>query len=120
MLVYLRRQTAQNFRVTCAVVAATTLQACGGRSGGQPNINTPAIAPTIAAADVTMLFMGNSHTSINDIPGTVAAMVRAGRPGQTVAATEAPGSTHLEERADDSVTLALLQNLRWNYVVLQT
>ena len=63
--------------------------------------------------------MGNSHTAVNNVPGMVAAMVRAAKPGKTVAATEAPGSMHLDERADDAATLALLQNQRWNYVVLQ-
>jgi hypothetical protein len=49
----------------------------------------------------------------------VAAMVRAGKPGKTVSATEAPVWMHLEERASDADSLALLQSQRWNYVVLQ-
>lgn len=106
-------------RTVFAFVAPMFLIACGGGSGGQTDSAAPVIPPSIAAADVTILFMGNSHTSNNDIPGTVAALVRAGRPERTVVATQAPGSMHLDERAEDPATLALLQSQRWNYVVLQ-
>jgi hypothetical protein len=63
--------------------------------------------------------MGNSHTSVNDVPGMVAAMVRAARPGKTVRAEEAPAWMFLEERAADAASLELLQNRRWTFVILQ-
>jgi len=63
--------------------------------------------------------MGNSHTSVNDLPGMVEAMVRAARPGKTVAHVEAPGWMFLQERAQDPATLQLLRERNWSYVVLQ-
>ncbi|MEO8386441.1 MAG: hypothetical protein ABI583_14425 [Betaproteobacteria bacterium] len=96
------------------------LIACGGGAGGQSTVAAPPPAPVAGtAADITMLFMGNSHTSLNNVPGMVAAMVRAGKPGKTVSATEAPVWMHLEERASDPDSLALLSSRRWTYVVLQ-
>jgi hypothetical protein len=92
------------------------LAACGG---GGPSA-APA-APTVAvpAADVTLLFMGNSHTAVNDVPGLVAAMVRAVRPDKSVAATNAPGSLFLDERVSDAATRQALAERRWSFVVLQ-
>ena len=112
-----------NLRTFFSTALSALLIACGGGggAGGQSGIAaTPPPAPiTGAAADISMLFMGNSHTSINNVPGMVAAMVRAGKPGKTVSATEAPVWMHLEERANDINSLALLQSQRWTYVVLQ-
>ena len=91
------------------------LAACGGSGGGSsdpPPVSTP-------AADYALLFMGNSHTSFNALPQMVAAMVRAGRPGSTVTATEAPGWMFLEERAAHGPSLDLLETRRWTHVVLQ-
>ena len=79
-----------------------------------------ATAPVVPAdADINLLFMGNSHTSVNNIPGMVAAMVRVSRSGKTVAAVEAPGWLFLQDRATDTPSLALLKSRKWNYVVLQ-
>lgn len=108
-----------NLGAFLVAVLPVILTACGGGGGGQSSI-TPAPPPTASTtADISILFMGNSHTTINNVPGMVAAMVRAGKPGKVVTATEAPGSMHLDERADDAVSLALLQSQRWTYVVLQ-
>ncbi|HEX5129759.1 MAG TPA: hypothetical protein VFV90_08435, partial [Usitatibacter sp.] len=76
-------------------------------------------SPTAETGDITLLFMGNSHTAFHDVPGTVAALVRAARPGRTVAARQAPGGMFLEERATDAANLALLDSQRWTFVVLQ-
>ena len=90
---------------------------CGGGGGGGSNATGP--APAQAVGDVTLLFMGNSHTSYHDVPGMVAAMVRAARPGRTVSVTTAPGWMFLDERASDPATLELLDHRRWSFVVLQ-
>ena len=110
---------AMKFRALLAVVVPAMLTACGSGSGGQSGVATPPPTQSVAQADVRILLMGNSHTSVNNVPGIVAAMVLAGKPGKTVAATLAPGLMHLEERAEDQATLALLQSQRWNVVVLQ-
>jgi len=66
-----------------------------------------------------MLFMGNSHTSYNDLTSMVADMVRAGRPGVTVTAVEAPSWMFLDERLNHVPSIDLLHSQRWSYVILQ-
>lgn len=104
-----------------AIAMLLLVAGCGGSggSGGQAIVATPPPPASGTAADITLLFMGNSHTSVNNVSGMVGAMVRAGKPGKSVAVTEAPGWMHLEERALDGASLALLQGQRWSAVVLQ-
>ena len=87
------------FRTILSAALSILLMACGdgGGAGVQETVAaTPPPAPvTGAAADFSTLFMGNSHTSINNVPSMVAAMVRAGKPGKTVSATEAAIWMHL-------------------------
>jgi hypothetical protein len=98
------------------VLLALLLGACGGGDGGGQN-NPPSGSP--ASADIRLLFMGNSHTSSNDLTGMVAEMVRAARPGKTVASAEAPGWMFLDERSNDAASLNLLRSQNWTVVVLQ-
>lgn len=70
-------------------------------------------------ADVALLFMGNSHASVNNLQGMVEALVRPGRPGETVEAVEAPGWMYLEDRYRHEPSLALLRVQDWSFVVLQ-
>jgi hypothetical protein len=94
---------------------------CGGGGGGSASSAPPPPPPPPApvSAEITLLFMGNSHTTFNDLPGMVTAMVRAARPGKSVAHVEAPGWMFLEERASDPAALQLLRARSWSYVVLQ-
>jgi hypothetical protein len=98
------------------VLLALLLTACGGGDGGEQN--NPPTGP-LATADIRLLYMGNSHTSSNNLTGMVADMVRAARPGKTVASGEAPGWMFLEERVNDSASLNLLRSQNWTVVVLQ-
>jgi hypothetical protein len=66
-----------------------------------------------------LLFLGNSHTKRHDVPGTIAVMLRAGRPSVRASVAVAPGLLHLNERATDQATQRLLQSRRWDVVVLQ-
>jgi hypothetical protein len=97
---------------------ALALGACGGSSGSS-SADGPSPPTPVAPAAVNILLMGNSHTSVNDLPQMVAAMVRASLPGKTVDAVEAPGWMFLEQRAHDAPSLALLRSRHWNFVVLQ-
>jgi hypothetical protein len=110
-------------RTFLAALLAASLLACGGGGGGGGGGGTPAPTPpgtpTLPAADISLLFMGNSHTAANGLPAMVEAMVRAARPGMTVLAVEAPGSMFLQERATDTATLRLLRERTWQAVVLQ-
>ena len=99
-------------------VAIATLCACGGGGGGSSSMPAPQ-QPTVADAEIKLLFMGNSHTGVNNVPGLVAQMVRAARPSRTVASVEAPDWLFLGDRATDSASLQLLHERAWTFVVLQ-
>jgi hypothetical protein len=108
------------------VTLALLLAACGGGGGGSgdtqgggPTSGSPPSPPTPVTGDITLLFMGNSHTAVNDLTGMVTDMVRAGKPGKVVAAVTAPGGLFLEERVHDAQSMALLRNQDWSFVVLQ-
>ena len=75
--------------------------------------------PEVVAADITLLFLGNSHTQSNDLAAMVADMVRAGRPGKSVGYAVAPGTLFLDERLNHAQTMTLLRNQAWSYVILQ-
>lgn len=66
-----------------------------------------------------ILFLGNSHTRRHDVPGTIAAMLRASRPPIRARVVLAPGLLHLNERATDEATQRLLRSRQWDVVVLQ-
>jgi hypothetical protein len=93
------------------------LTACGG--GGDTQRGGATSGPPAATADISLLFMGNSHTSVNDLTKMVADMVRAGRPGKSVASVEAPGWMFLDERLNDAPSLTLLRSQQWSVVILQ-
>jgi hypothetical protein len=97
-------------------VLALLLTACGGGGGGTPEAPPP--APPVTTSDVGLLFMGNSHTSANNLPGMVAAMVRAARPAASVRFLEAPGWMFLDERSVHAPSLQLIDR-SWTHVILQ-
>ncbi|MEO8102650.1 MAG: hypothetical protein ABI790_08995 [Betaproteobacteria bacterium] len=114
-----------NTRTTAAravcILTILFVSGCGAGNGhgdAAPALTgDPGASP--ATADISLLFMGNSHTSVNDLPSMVAAMVRAGRPARTVAAVVAPGWMFLEDRVGDVPTLNLLRSQNWSFVILQ-
>jgi hypothetical protein len=97
-------------------VLALCLAACGGGDNQRGGATS---GPPPTSADISLLFMGNSHTSSNDLTLMVADMVRAGRPGRTVASVEAPGWMFLEERVHDAPSMTLLNSQNWSFVILQ-
>jgi hypothetical protein len=109
-----------NFRNVCAVLALL-LAACGGGSGGTPSAAGSPVQPVLppATADISLLFMGNSHTSGNGLTQMVVDMVRARNPGRTVAAVEAAGYLFLEDRLNDAPSIALLRSQTWSFVIFQ-
>ena len=84
------------------------------RSGTPTTAQTP--TPELR---LRVLFMGNSHTTVHDVPATVAAMVSAARPAVSVDVTTAPGHMFLSERLTDEPTLALMRQGHWDAVVFQ-
>jgi len=100
-----------------AAAAALLLAACGGGSlEGEMALEPPPVAP---AADINVLMMGNSHTTVNRLPQQLEALLRAGLPGKSVAVAVAPGWMFLDERLADLQSLALLRSRKWSVVVLQ-
>lgn len=97
------------------------LSACGGGAGSVPVAPIDLVPPVnvVAADEINLLFMGNSHTIYNDVPGSVAALLRATRPGKVVTAVTAPASQFLEAHWQDATTLGLLRQRPWSAVVLQ-
>ena len=101
------------WRLVGLALAATLLNlSCGGEA-------TPEGTAAAADADVTVLMMGNSHTSSNDLPQQLRALLRAGLAGRTVNVTVAPGWHFLDERLADPSSKALLRSRAWTVVVLQ-
>ena len=66
-----------------------------------------------------ILLVGNSHSSRNDLPDLVAALIRLGQPGATAYAEAAPRWAYLVDRLDDGVTQKALDAQPWTHVVLQ-
>jgi len=80
------------------------------------NLDCPDTGSAIAC--VRVLFIGNSYTSVNDLPGMVASLARAGgHPIQT--GMIAPGGWTLAEHLNSTQTLDALQSSPWDFVVLQ-
>lgn len=109
------RLPASRWPAWAAAALLALAPACGGGGGA---VGVPGPVPP-AKADIALLFYGNSHTRTNDVPGLVAALVRAVRPGRSVEAVTAPGSQFLDERLSDASSREVLASQRWSAVVFQ-
>lgn len=98
------------------------LAACGSGGGGAPSVSstpTPPGAANAAVADFSIAFFGNSHTTVHNVPGTVAALLRLANAGKSVETVESPDWMLLNARGDHAPSLALLASRRWTHVVWQ-
>lgn len=104
-----------------AMTVGLALAACGG--GGSPPDTADGgwvgDATAGRSAQVKVLMMGNSHTTSNDLPGRLDAMLRAGLAGRSVGTALAPGSMFLDERLADAPSMEVLRSRPWTVVVLQ-
>jgi hypothetical protein len=91
--------------------------ACGGGGGGQSSTALPPPPPNPAALSVLMF--GNSHSSVNNLPAMLNAMLVAGRPGKAISVVVAPTWMTLEERIKDPASLTLFSRQKWSAVVFQ-
>jgi len=94
-------------------------------AGVARNPFAPALAGDIGAArsarpGLRVLFVGNSFTYVNDMPGMVERLAAA-RPGATpvFVVSYTKGATQLAYWADDGGLQSLLREVHWNRVVLQ-
>lgn len=104
------------------IAAGLLVGGCGG--GGSGGTAAPVAVPppetaNPAAANISVLMFGNSHTVANGLPGMLATMLRAGRPGKTVAVVAADGYLTLEERMNHAASRAQLDSQKWSALVLQ-
>ncbi len=72
----------------------------------------------VKSADVSALFIGNSHTLFHDIPDLVARMIRFRHPGKKVY-TYTIGVSFLEEVARDPRAREEIDSRPWKFVILQ-
>lgn len=93
--------------------------ACGGGASGPDMVVSSDTAQALEAADVTVLMMGNSHTTLANLPAHLQALLTAGLPGKRVAVVVSPDWMFLEERAADTASLNQLRSRSWTAVVLQ-
>lgn len=106
-------------RRNLVILIGLVLAACGGGGGGGSTAAPPPAPAVVAAADINILMLGNSHTTGSGLHTMVAAMVRALKPGQTVA-LDTPGNFFfLDERISHPETLDTFRSRKWQYVVLQ-
>ncbi len=71
-----------------------------------------------AESTLHILFIGNSYTYVNDLPGTFSRLACAG--GHKVeTAMEAPGGFTLAQHLASQQTQEKLKQQQWNYVILQ-
>lgn len=75
-------------------------------------------ASSARAAELSVLFLGNSFTSVNDLP-RVFSEVAASRGDRAVVGMYAPGGGNLEQLAKDEAVPRLLRSKHWDFVVLQ-
>ena len=89
--------------------------ACG--SIGTPAISTPTATPTPTVTRV--LFIGNSLTVNNDLPGMFAKLAQSGNHVVEVDVSSAGGGTWEGHAKSGGATFGKLGRKKWDFVVLQ-
>lgn len=88
-----------------------------GASAGEALVDLPA-TQTAAGPAVRVLFIGNSLTSFNDMPGMVAGLAAAGGINMQHD-VHAPGGARLVDHAGNRQALAKIDSGSWDFVVIQ-
>lgn len=85
-----------------------------------PTNNGPATSDVakVREADISALFVGNSHTSMHDIPGLVAKMIHFRHPEKKVY-THVMGIGFLEQVAREPRFKEEIETRPWKFVILQ-
>jgi hypothetical protein len=113
-------------RLLFSLLMGMLLMACGGGSDRSQatsgsSVNTAGVdtGAGTSNADIKVLMIGNSHTLFNNVPARLEAIMRVAHPGKTISVVAAPASLFLDEHSKYEPTLALLNNQKWNAVILQ-
>lgn len=96
-----------------------TFGVMGGAQGTSPLMQSTTSRPPTYALHV--LFIGNSYTYVHDIPKQLVEIASSdpGNPTQFIVQSVTRGSIGLKELWHDGSALDVLQQARWDYVVLQ-
>lgn len=71
-------------------------------------------------ADITMLFLGNSHTAAHNVPGIVAKLIKADGSDQApYSQTLAYGDAFLADHVESKRSMEVVNSRKWNVIVLQ-
>ncbi|MCW3124652.1 MAG: type sorting protein [Bacteroidetes bacterium] len=73
---------------------------------------------SFAQKKIKVLFIGNSYTSVNDLPHTVA-QVASGLGDTVIYDSNAPGGYTFQQHSVDATTLSKIAQGTWDFVVLQ-
>lgn len=89
-----------------------------GGAAAPPLLGGPSDPDKVQTADVSILFVGNSHTTFHNVPGLVGELIRHRQPGKTVY-THVVFAGHLDEAAKDPACREEIESRPWKFVVLQ-
>ncbi|WP_196137189.1 hypothetical protein [Aliikangiella sp. G2MR2-5] len=70
-------------------------------------------------ADFELLFIGNSHSEVNNLPGLVVKLIETGEKDKSALSFNAPGWKFLDERVGDGVTQESIEARNWTHIILQ-
>ncbi len=105
--------------ITVLVAGCSEPAPTGSASGTKDEFRIDSERVSRAEADLSVLFIGNSHTSTHDVPLRFAALVRADMSGAKVFTKTCTSSPFLVDHANNAKTLEAIDNGPWDYVVLQ-
>ncbi|XOV78509.1 MAG: hypothetical protein ACFHVJ_16405 [Aestuariibacter sp.] len=112
--------------LSMSLFALVVLASCGGddRSHGYdaPAAETTPTVPDDsinAEFDLSVLMIGNSHSSLVNLPDTLENVISKALPGQSVLVKRVTKYHYLAEHLDDPDTRAVFDEREWDYVILQ-
>ncbi|MFO0842901.1 MAG: hypothetical protein U0797_10975 [Gemmataceae bacterium] len=103
------------------IASLAVIAGCGGKRPSPANTGTShgqSDPGRVRSADVSILFVGNSHTSAHDLPALVGEMIRFRHPGKVVY-SHVVGVGFLEDVARHPRCREEIESRPWKYVVLQ-
>jgi len=113
----LTRQLRKNYLCSILLLIVVLIGGCG--TGGNQTESPPPEYSSLPLGDYELLFIGNSHSSINGLPNLVTILIEAGEEGKVANAGLAPGWNFLDERLNDGVTYQTIKAREWTHIFLQ-
>ncbi len=118
----MRVRTVFGLFALCAALPPAAGCGCARTPGGAPGVGSWSAARSdaekVKRADVSILFVGNSHTSSHDLPNLVCEMIRFRQPQKTTYA-HIVGVGFLEDTAANPACREEIESRPWKFVVLQ-